>query len=231
MTPEMQFECLLICHEPRVYGTVTKVLRDFSIAVEHCLTADKGCEALKRGSHDLLLVEWQEDSCSALLEQIWRGSRKVKPTIVRISENACSSRGGDLILRKPITNWAATESIKAAYSRMLLNYRLHARFALYQRVEANDELGRQHEIILTDIGNGGFGLKVSGDVTVGNVLSFRTSLPEAEQSLHLSGRVVWTREYGTAGCELLDIPPVDRDILRDWLKSRVRVKEPLITVY
>jgi PilZ domain-containing protein len=230
MTPEMQFECLLICHEPKVYGIVSKVLRDFSIAVEHCLTAERGCEALARGTHDLLLVDWQEDSCTALLKQIWKLSRKVKPTIVRISGDASSHWGGDLVLRKPITSWSATESLKAAYSRMLLNYRLHARFALYHRVEANDELGRQHQIIITDIGEGGFGLKVGGDVTIGNVLSFCTSLPEVEKPMHFKGRVVWTREYGTAGCELLDIPPVDRNILRDWLKSRVRVKKPLITV-
>jgi len=91
-------------------------------------------------------------------------------------------------------------------------------------------LGRQHQIVITDIGEGGFGLKVRGDVTVGNVLSFYTSLPDNEKPLHLKGRVVWTRGYGAAGCELMDIPPADRNILRDWLKSRVRVKKPLITV-
>lgn len=230
MTPEMQFECLLICHEPKVYGVVSKVLRDFSIAVDHCLTAEKGCDALERGSHDLLLVDWQEDSCSELLHLIWKLGRRVKPTLLRISGEGGVIRGGDLVLRKPVTTWSATESIKEAYSRMLLNYRLHARFALYQPVEAKDELGRKHQVIVTDIGEGGFGLKVRSGVAVDNVLSFCTSLPEAEKPLHLKGRVLWTREYGTAGCEFLDLPPVDRNVLRDWLKSQVRVKKPLIAI-
>jgi hypothetical protein len=43
-------------------------------------------------------------------------------------------------------------------------------------------------------------------------------------------RVLWARDYGAAGCEFLRIPPVDSDILRDWLKGKSQIKKPLIAV-
>ena len=42
--------------------------------------------------------------------------------------------------------------------------------------------------------------------------------------------MLWIREYGRAGCEFVRIPPVDATVLNEWLKSRIRVKKPLVDV-
>jgi hypothetical protein len=74
------------------------------------------------------------------------------------------------------------------------------------------------------------GLSSKERLSVGDELVFSLHLPQTRQSIHIQARIIWVREYGTAGCDFLNIPPVDRDILRDWLKAKTQVKKPLISV-
>jgi hypothetical protein len=71
---------------------------------------------------------------------------------------------------------------------------------------------------------------ISEKLTVGDELSLALRLPQTRLPIHIQARVIWTREYGTAGCDFLNIPPVDREILCDWLKAKTQVKKPLISV-
>jgi hypothetical protein len=65
---------------------------------------------------------------------------------------------------------------------------------------------------------------------IGDELSFRLLLPGEKRDISVHSRVLWTREYGAVGREFLPIPPVDLDILHDWLKRKSQVKKPLIAV-
>lgn len=58
------------------------------------------------------------------------------------------------------------------------------------------------------------------------MLTFNLSLPNARRSIHVEARVLWSRDHGVAGCEFQRIPPVDLEILRNWLLNRCRIKEP-----
>jgi hypothetical protein len=86
---------------------------------------------------------------------------------------------------------------------------------------------REISVVVTDIGDGGVGLSTKENLVIGSVLSFRVSLPGAQRTILIHARVLWTREYGRAGCEFVSIPPVDLMILHDWLKAKSRVKKPL----
>ena len=58
--------------------------------------------------------------------------------------------------------------------------------------------------------------------------SFRLGLRGARRDIYMEARVLWVREYGKAGCELVRIPPVDRNIFQDWLTTQIHIKKPLI---
>jgi hypothetical protein len=229
MTPQMEFECLLVSQDPAVYCTINKILRNFSITVEHCLSASKASDVVNKGTHDLVVIDWEGEASSELLHAIWSLRKKKKPTMLAISDEGAVP-GAHVTLRKPITLDSGTESVKAAYSRMLLDYRLNARYAVMAHLTARDETGRSLSVTVTDLGDGGVGIRSKEPLGVGNVLSLSVHLPETSLPLHIQARVLWTREYGTAGCEIVSMPPVDREILRDWLKGRTRVKKPLISV-
>jgi PilZ domain len=81
-----------------------------------------------------------------------------------------------------------------------------------------------------DIGDGGVALRSDEAFIVGDTLSFRLLLPAARRDINIQARVLWTRDHGRIGCEFLRIPPVDVNILHDWLTQKLQVKKPLTTV-
>lgn len=231
MTPEMAFECLLISHDPGVFGIVNRILRDLSICTNLCLSSSKAPKLLASGSTDLVVIDWDGEASSDLVQEIWKTSRWKKPTIVAISPVDCRQPPGvHFVLRKPVTAESGTKSLKFAYSKMVQDHRRHARCALMVSVKASDDSNRSVPVTIIDIGDGGVGLVTKSDLAVGSVLSFRLLLVGAIREIYIQVRVLWTKAYGRAGCEFVRIPPVDVTILHDWLKRKIQIKKPLITV-
>lgn len=230
MTPEMAFECLFVSRDPVLNSTIGRALRNLSIAVDHCIRPSDARRTITRGTHDLVIIDWEGDGCSDFMRAIWSLPTRKKPTTVVVSDELTSVPGAHVTIHKPVTLESGTESLKAAYARMLLDYRLYTRHAIMAPGTATDESGHAFPITVTDLSEGGVGIKNSVQVVVGRILQLKVPLRDASMPLHLRARVVWTRGYGTAGCEIVDMPPVDRTVFRDWLKARIRVKKPLIPV-
>ena len=67
--------------------------------------------------------------------------------------------------------------------------------------------------MIPNIGDGGIGLSVKQEVTIGQVLAFRLLLPGAKREIYIQARVLWTRqeENGTSMEDLrLQDPPLYR---------------------
>ncbi len=230
MTSDMAFECLFVSHDPRVFNIVERLLRQLSISIDLCLNASKALSAGLKDSTDLIVIDWEGDASSELLKQLRKAGKWKKPTVVAITPADCPIPGAHVVLKKPITPESGTKSLRAAYSMMLQDYRLHARHSLMIPVAATDRENRKIAVTITDIGDGGVGLTSKAALVCGDVLSFRPLLPGAPRELLLEVRVLWTREYGRVGCEFMRIPPVDLSILHEWLKSKIRVKKPLAAI-
>ncbi len=230
MTPDMAFECLLVTQDPGVFSTVSRILRDLSISTDICLSSSKALNLLAKGSTDLIVIDWEEEASSELLHEIWKSGNWQKPTVVAISPQDRCVPGVHVVLRKPVTDESGRKSLKVAYSRMLQDYRRHARYALMMSVTVTDNRNRTLPVVLMDIGDGGVGLRTEEEFIVGDSLSFRLLLPGANRDINIQARVLWTREFGRVGCEFLRIPPVDLNILQDWLKHKMRVKKPLTEI-
>jgi hypothetical protein len=228
MTPDMAFECLLVSRDPEILSGMGRLLRDFSICTNLCLSSSRATGMLDEGNPDLIVIDWEGEASSELLEEIWKSPKRRKPTIVAISTPGNAIRGAHVILQKPVTAESAAKSLKTAYSGMLMDHRRNARHPLMLPLRATDENNRSIEVVVTDIGDGGIGLSVEQKLTIGEILVLRLSLPGARKEIYVQARVVWTRKGGAAGCEFVRIPPVDLSILHDWLRAKFRVKKPLI---
>jgi hypothetical protein len=55
-------------------------------------------------------------------------------------------------------------------------------------------------------------------------------LPGAIRKIYMQVRILWTRDCSRFGCEFLRIPPVDLNILNEWLKRKSEIKKPLNAV-
>jgi hypothetical protein len=230
MTPDNAFECLLVSRDPGVFSTMSRILRDLSISMEVCLSSAKACELLDKKSSDLIVIDWEGEDSSELLDKIWNGGMWKIPTVVAISTLDCRVPGAHMLLKKPLTIESGARSLRSAYCRMLMDYRQHARFALMIPLMAERANGRSIPITVVDIGDGGVGLSTKENLNVGESLSFRLQLPHAHRDILIEVRVLWTREYGRVGCEFLRIPPVDLTILLEWLKGKSQIKKPLAAI-
>jgi len=231
MTPDMAFECLIVSRDPQVVCTLNHVLDNLSIRTKLCLTPGLALDVLQQGNTDLVVIDWEDDSSAAnLLREIQKSDVVHRQTVVAVSAMDRPIPGAHLVLKKPVTAESGADSIKSVYSRMVQDLRRHARYAVMTPVLATDQNHRLLPITVTNIGDGGIGLSTREPLTVGDVLSFRILLPNARRAVCIEARVLWTREYGTAGCEFLRIPAPDLDILHDWLKAKCQLKKPLLTV-
>jgi PilZ domain len=226
MTPDMSFECLFVSRDPGLFATVDRLLRDLSISTNICFSSSRAFDMLERGSTDLVVIDWDNDESDELLRRIWSGGKWRKPTIVAISSSDPPVPGAHVFLKKPVTADAGHKSFKDAYSKMLVDYRRHVRHALMLPTVATFEDARVMPVTIVDISSGGVGLSTKKPLAVDDVLSFRFFLPGTQRDIFLTARVLWTREYGRAGCEFVRIPPVDFVILHDWLRAKTRVKTP-----
>ena len=137
MTSEMAFECLLVSRDPSVVCTLNRLLANLSISTNLCLSSSKAFDQLSEGSTDLIIVDWEEDSAD-LLHRIHKSGKWHKPTVIAVSSLDYPVSGAHVVLRKPVTEISGAKSLKAAYSRMLYDYRRHARYALMNSVQATD---------------------------------------------------------------------------------------------
>ena len=229
MTSDMAFECLLISRDPGVVCTLSPLLDKLAISTKLCLSPSKAEIEMKEGSADLIVIDWQEDGSAAeLLRQIQVSNSNRKKTVVLVSPVDRTFPGAHLVVRKPVTPESGADALKFVYSRMLRDHRRHARYAVMIPVLATSNENRLLPATITNVGDGGVGLSTKETIAIGDALSFRLWLPNTRRAIYIEARVLWSREYGVYGCEFLRIPPVDLDILNDWLKQKCRIKRPRV---
>jgi hypothetical protein len=175
-------------------------------------------------------MEWQGKDSGELLQRIWEDKRSKKPTMVAISSDNSRIPGAHIVLRKPISHESALKAFKAAYRRMVIDHRKSFRHALMMPIKVRTKNGHEIAAIVTDLGDGGVGLCSKEELAVGDELPIQLRLSGAPREVRVQVRVVWTRDFGRAGCEFVRIPPVDLMILHDWLKSKSVVKQPRIAI-
>ena len=230
MTADMTFEGLIVSHDAGIFRVMDRTLRQLSISASVCLGGSKARNHLTKHRTDLLVLDCDMNDWTEVMDEVWKSTRSKKPTVVAISRTQTRVPGAHVVVKKPITDEGAAESLKAAYHRMLHDYRRHARHAVMMPVVATDEKQGSVSIMVTDIGDGGLGISTKEPLAIGKELGLRLKLPRLHREIFLEVRVLWIREYGRAGCEFVRIPPVDATVLNEWLKSRIRVKKPLVEV-
>jgi hypothetical protein len=229
VTSDMAFECLLVSRDPGVVCVMNKLLHNLSISTNICLSSSRAFDHLSGGSTDLVVVDW-EDGSAEFLDRARKLSGWQKLTVVAVSPTDGRVPGADVVVRKPVTDESGAKSLKVAYSRMLYDHRRHTRYALMSSASVTDDKNRCVDATILDIGDGGVGLSTKQEFSVGDTLSFRLLLPGTDRAIYIEARVQWTREYGTVGCEFLRIPPVDLNILHDWLTSKNQIKKPVAQI-
>lgn len=220
---------MLVSDDRTLLHTMDSILHDFSMCTTVCPDPWLVAESIREGRTDLLIVDLDAENAELLLQKLPEFQTKTKLTILAISAKDCAAPGVHVLLRKPVTPESGLRSLKAAYTRILRDYRKHARCAFVASVAAIDERQRVFPATITDIGADGMGLATDAPLQPLSTLSIRLRLPELGSEISIRARVVWTRACGFAGCEFVDLSAFDSKLLNAWLESRYRVKKPLVS--
>lgn len=229
MTADMAFECVLISRDPGVVCSMNRALEKFSIDTNVCFIPSRTSEHLADGNADLVIIDY-DATTEDLLQDIYKVQRRQKPTVVAVSGSDGSIPGAHLTIRKPLSNDSCVQSVRNAYTRMLIDYRRHTRHSVLIPLRARDQYGRFYSLTIMDIGDGGVGFMSTELPSLGSILSFDLMLPDAKRSILIEAKVLWTRHARIGGCEFVRIAPLDVGTLHDWLKSKCRVKQPLVEI-
>jgi hypothetical protein len=225
----MAFDCLLVSHDPALVGTIDPILQDLSISTSVCSDPTKASDILRQVSTDLIVVDLEDEDSTELVKRLSGSEAHQKPTVVGVSSTDRALPGVHVLIRKPVTAESGVHSLRRAYSRMLQDFRKYTRFALMTSVMAQDENDRTIPIIVTNIGLGGVGFTTKKKIESGTTLSMQVPL-SGMGAIRIRARVLWTRDYGAAGCEFAHLSEADHQLLRAWLETKFRIKKPLIPV-
>jgi PilZ domain len=228
MTLDMAFECLLVSRDLSVVEIMSTLLTDLGICTTVHPTVSQALDHFFRGGTDLVIVDVQKDS-QELLRTLNDAKRPKRPPVIAVSERAEAVPVGYPLLLKPITTESGAPLLREVYSKLLEDYRQHARYAIMKPLIARNQYGRSVQLTVINIGEGGIGISTGEFLSRGDLLSFSIVLPGQEVPIDIEARVLWIREYGAAGCEYAAISHEDRQQLHDWLKQKCQVKSPLIT--
>jgi hypothetical protein len=229
MTSDMAFDCLLVSRDPQVVGMTERILRSLSVCTTICLRASTVADRLAERSAELLVIDLEGDETHAVLsDSLPHACGQWKPIVVAVTAFGEPRQNAHVVVRKPLTLESATQSLKLAYSKMLVDYRRHTRYPIMISSIAMDMNNRAVRVVVTDIGYGGLGLRTTHPLAIGDVLACRFSLPDVKRTIDLHARVLWTRPDGVAGCDFFRIRPPVLCTLLDWLDSRNPIKAPSI---
>lgn len=225
MTTDMALECLLVSRDPEVVGMTERILRNFSVCTTICLRASKVADRLAERSVELLVIDLEGDETHAVLfESLPNACGQWKPIVVAITALGEPRQNAHVVARKPLTLESATQSLKLAYSKMLIEHRRHTRYPVMISSVAMDKDNQAVRVVVTDIGYGGLGLRTAQPLAIGDVLACRFSLPDLKRTIDLHARVLWTRPDGVAGCDFFRIRPPVLCTLLNWLDCRNPIK-------
>jgi DNA-binding response OmpR family regulator len=91
--PEVAFECLLVSHDPAVFGIMGQILRDFCIQTNVCPNPSIAANLLTDGDTDLVVIDLESEHSSQLIREICESRLRQKPTILAVSTMDCGIPG------------------------------------------------------------------------------------------------------------------------------------------
>ncbi|HZR55796.1 MAG TPA: PilZ domain-containing protein [Terriglobales bacterium] len=230
MTPELAFEALLVSQDSAVLNIMHSVLTGFSMDVDVCVRPSQAIENFSRHSVDLVVVDCEQALAPQIIENVAASRLCPKPTILAVVSDANASgaakrAGAHMIVTKPVKAESSAMVIKQVYSRMIREHRRYERLALMKVVSAKKESGSYFPVTISDVGEGGVGLLTKERLKIGEILECRLLLAGAEREIHISVQVLWTKPYGMAGAEFVNIDSSDLRVLYRWLWSKCTIKK------
>ena len=227
--PSSPLQALVYCNDAQSLCTIDRVCSETDIASDVCLTSSAALKSLKNKRFDLLVLDFDDPGAIALLDTP-AGSGLSFPNIVITFARSfealkrAQQKRVHFVLQTPFTPALMARTIKASHSLLVKERRAAFRHAVKIKASAHTlEDGNKRELnnpVLLDISHTGLCLQTNISVPKEATITVVFQLPETQDTIHVTGKVMWSGANGHAGVLFQFIPPQELRRLRDWLNGK-----------
>ncbi len=222
---------LLVSTDPATIKPFSKSMQLLAISTEVCGEVATVPGLLKRRKFGAVIVDLQlGDEAQTLLNEVRRSPSNRPAVVFAISdsdaETAFAFKGGsNFVLRRPLSESAINQNLRAAYGLILREQRRYFRCPV--EVPATLRRPGMQEVRghVANISEGGIAIITGVLLKPGVEVQVQFTLPGYESQFEVKSAICWCRD-GYMGLRFISLSAELKTKLRDWLSRRVKQSLP-----
>jgi len=233
-TTTIAMHTLMLCSDVQFLGATRSVLNELQVSPKIVGNCDNALALIHDQEFDVIVVDWREiDHLGEFLSALRLSKLNHECVLVAIVRDLLDLRqafaaGVHFLIHKPPSTLQIERCLRAAYCARVARRRKQHREPVDILASISGRHSRLAEVIVTNLSEGGAGLRVRGadlegpqaHLTAGEEIDLHFALPGAAVILHASGRVVWTTP-DKAGVRFSFIPESESAPFESWLTECV----------
>ena len=241
----LEMHTLLLCADVEFLEATGGVLRELKVTPRIVADSEAALAAIQEYEFDAIVVDWREISnLEDFLSAVRRSKLNRECVVVAIVYDLLDLRqafaaGVHLLIHKPASVVQIERCFRAAYCASVVRRRKRHREPVNIVASSSTPSQPFAEVTIANLSEGGVRAKlacdsgaVAANLSVGAEVDLRFTLPETNDMLQCTGKVVWTSAEGDAGIRFSYIPDRERQALEQWLtgcveRSRAEICERL----
>jgi DNA-binding NarL/FixJ family response regulator len=226
---KLDMHTLLLCADAGFLGTTRPVLDQLQVTQQIVDNCDAALALIQAHEFNVIIVDWREiGNLGEFLCALRRSRRNQECVLVAIMRDLLDLRqafaaGVHFTIHKPASEVQIERCLRAAYCAAVVRRRKLHREPVDIAASISTHARPLAEATVVNLSEGGVGLSISPDVPgalPGTEVEIRFSLPGADETLQVSGHVVWTTARA-CGVQFSYVPEKGRVALEIWLTACV----------
>ncbi len=223
-----QISVLLLSTDAAVLGMTNKIFDDYGFSVSAAKSAPEADALIKRTSFDLAVFDNDVPGAFNLAPQKISGStpRVVFAMVNRAQNRDMQGKRVHFVVQKPFSADLFLKSLRAAYGVMLREKRAAHRQEVDRPASSTTLVheGSQRSlprVTILNVSKTGIGLDAREMLPQDSTIQLSFQLPETDETVQVSGKIIWTCQNGKAGVRFTHLLPADQKTLHTWIDSKL----------
>jgi len=223
-----QISVLLLSNDAAVVGMTNRIFDDYGFAVSAVKSVPEADALIKHNTFDLAVFDNDVPGAFNLAPQKPSGStpRVVFGMVNRAQGRELQGKRVHFMVQKPFSADLFLKSLRAAYGVMLREKRAAHREEIGRPASSatlvHDGVQRSvARVIVVNVSKTGIGLEAREMLPQGSTLQLSFQLPDTEETVQVSGTIMWTYKNGKAGIRFTHVLPADQKRLHAWIDSKL----------
>jgi DNA-binding response OmpR family regulator len=227
----MSLDSLLVSQDAALLGVLRPALEKISVDVRVCAASLPAIDLLAKRKFDAVIIDCDDLLNGVDLMRSLRNSQSNSTSVGFAVVNGKTSTqqafqyGANFVLQKPLTPLHAARCFNAALNFMVRERRRYFRHPVDMPLRIS-LLNQELVATATNLSEGGMAIRILTTMRKDAHAQFRFTLPGANVSLELKGRVAWADGTGHAGIRFVDVPQSSQYQLDKWLTDRLQDEMP-----